>query len=155
MNDHADTHCYACGALGVKWSRKRIDVPYFNRAGAERTATAVVRVATCGTCGFAARPSDSVLAEHAAVCRHSGLLAPEDIVAARNRLGLTQQELATRSGFGIASIKRWETGRNLQNVSSDRALRAVLELDAGADTGTGRGEKAAKPRGGARKRKAG
>jgi DNA-binding transcriptional regulator YiaG len=139
----------------MKWSRKRIDVPYLDRAGAERTATAVVRVATCGACGFAIRPADSLLAEHAAVCRHSGLLAPEDIVVARNRLGLTQQELAARSGCGIASIKRWESSRKFQNVSSDRALRAVLELDAGADTGTGRGEKAAKPRGGARKRKAG
>lgn len=118
-------------------------------------ATAVVRVATCGACGFAIRPADSLLAEHAAVCRHSGLLAPEDIVAARARLGLTQQELAARSGCGIASIKRWESSRKFQNVSSDRALRAVLELDAGADIGTGRGEKAAKPRGGARKRKAG
>ena len=88
------------------WSRTRTQVPYRDRAGAAHTATAVVRVATCNTCGFAARPADSVLAEHAAVCRHSGLLAPADIVAARNRLGLTQQELATRSGFGIASIKR-------------------------------------------------
>ena len=72
-------------------------------------------------------------------------------MAARNRLGLTQQELATRTGFGIASIKRWETGRNLQNVSSDRALRAVLEIDANP----GRTERSAKPRGGVRKRKAG
>ena len=155
MNDHAEIRCFACGTSGMKWSRKRIDVPYLDRAGAERTATAVVRVATCGACGFAIRPADSLLAEHAAVCRHSGLLAPEDIVAARNRLGLTQQELAARSGCGIASIKRWESSRKFQNVSSDRALRAVLELDAGADTGTGRGQKAAKPRGGARKRKAG
>ncbi len=151
MNDHADTHCHACGAPAVTWSRKRTQVPYRDRSGAEHMATAVVRIATCGTCGFAARPADAVLAEHAAVCRHSGLLAPEDIVAARNRLGLTQQELATRTGFGIASIKRWETGRNLQNVSSDRALRAVLEID----TNPGRAEKSAKPRGGARKRKAG
>jgi transcriptional regulator with XRE-family HTH domain len=85
------------------------------------------------------------------VCFARGLLAPEDIVTARKRLGITQQELAARSGCGIASIKRWESGRKFQNVSSDRALRAVLEIDANP----GRAEKSAKPRGGARKRKAG
>jgi DNA-binding XRE family transcriptional regulator len=137
------------------WSRQSVDVPYCDRADVEHVTTAVVDMAKCQACGFGFEALGSWKAHHAAVCIARGLLAPEDIVAARNRLGLTQQELAARSGCGIASIKRWESSRKFQNVSSDRALRAVLELDAGADIGTGRGEKAAKPRGGARKRKAG
>jgi transcriptional regulator with XRE-family HTH domain len=76
-----------------------------------------------------ALPAESAEAGHAAICRDCGLLAPEDIVAARARLGFTQRDLAERTGFGIASIKRWETGRTIQNLSSDRALRAVLALD--------------------------
>jgi DNA-binding transcriptional regulator YiaG len=120
--------CPGCGAAALKWSRKRSDVTYRDRTGTAQRTHAMVRVATCATCGFAVRPPESLMAEHSAICRHIGVLAPEDIVAARQRLGITQVELAERTGFGIASIKRWETGRNIQNLSSDRALRSVLEM---------------------------
>jgi hypothetical protein len=39
-------------------------------------------------------------------------------------------QVAAASGFGIASIRRWETGVTVQNGSSDRLLRLVLGLPA-------------------------
>jgi putative zinc finger/helix-turn-helix YgiT family protein len=124
-----DRRCPSCGSADLAWSRRRTALPYRDRAGVEREATATIRVARCRRCGMVALPAESAEAGHAAICRDCGLLAPEDIVAARARLGFTQRDLAERTGFGIASIKRWETGRTIQNLSSDRALRAVLALD--------------------------
>jgi DNA-binding transcriptional regulator YiaG len=69
-----------------------------------------------------------VVRQHAAVCAGLGVLSPEQIVRARKRLGLMQEQLAAASGFGNPSIRRWETGVNVQNVSSDRLLRVVSKL---------------------------
>jgi len=40
---------------------------------------------------------------------------------------MTQEQFAAHSGFGVASIRRWERGVRIQTVSSDRHLRALLE----------------------------
>lgn len=152
MHSHDDTRCPACGRAALSWSTKATEVPYRDRRGADRSVKARIRSARCRSCGMQVRPAEAVSAGHAAICRACGLLAPEDIVAARGRLGITQRELAARTGFGIASIKRWETGRTIQNVSSDRALRAVLALDAAtSESGAGPQRRSAA----ARRRKAG
>ena len=39
-----------------------------------------------------------------------GLLTGEEIKEQREKLGLTQKELAKGAGVGVASIKRWENG---------------------------------------------
>jgi hypothetical protein len=103
-------------------------VPYVNRARARCVAHASVRQGRCRSCSHQFLPWDAVVRQHAVVCAGLGVLSPEQIVRARKRLGLTQQQLATASGFGIASIRRWETGVKVQNVSSDRLLRVVLKL---------------------------
>jgi transcriptional regulator with XRE-family HTH domain len=48
-------------------------------------------------------------------------------VGLRHDLGLSQTELARLTGFGEASIKRWESGVLIQNISSDRFLRLLRE----------------------------
>ncbi|RKH22160.1 hypothetical protein D7V77_27830 [Corallococcus sp. CA041A] len=40
---------------------------------------------------------------------------------------MTQSEFAEETGFGEASIKRWELGLNLQNKSADKYLRLLRE----------------------------
>ena len=82
MRDSERMQCPGCGAAALKWSRKRSDVTYRDRTGTAQRTHAMVRVATCATCGFAVRPPESLMAEHSAICRHIGVLAPEDIVAA-------------------------------------------------------------------------
>ncbi len=68
-----------------------------------------------------------------------GLLTGEEIVAKRNKLGLTQEELAKRMHVGIASIKRWEGGA-IQTQSMDRALRITLGGESIGDSCTGNRE---------------
>lgn len=55
------------------------------------------------------------------------LLTSTEIKAARERLGLTQQQFADHVGVGVASIRRWEAGA-LQDESSDKLIRLCSDL---------------------------
>lgn len=57
--------------------------------------------------------------------KQMGLLTGEDIKRLRNEKSMTQADLARISGFGPASIKRWETGA-VQTQSADKTLRLHL-----------------------------
>ncbi len=80
----------------------------------------------CGHCGFQMIPND-LIAEHGrltdrAYREAAGLLSPEEIRAARERLKMSQHEFACYLGVGEASVKRWELGA-LQEKSSDNLIR--------------------------------
>ncbi len=93
--------------------------------GQEVELHAAVPILRCASCGFAMSGAEAEEIQHEAVCRHFGLMTPAEIRELRARHGLSQQELATLTGIGIASIKRWERGALLQNESSDRLLRLI------------------------------
>jgi putative zinc finger/helix-turn-helix YgiT family protein len=57
--------------------------------------------------------------------KQTGLLTGEDIKRVRKEKEMTQADLAELSGFGVASIKRWETGA-IQSQSADKTLRLHL-----------------------------
>ena len=57
--------------------------------------------------------------------QQTGLLTGEDIKRLRKEKEMTQSDLAELSGFGLASIKRWETGA-IQSQSADKTLRLHL-----------------------------
>jgi DNA-binding transcriptional regulator YiaG len=59
---------------------------------------------------------------HEAVCRHLGRLTPGEIKAIRESYCLTQEKFAEDSGFGVASIKRWELGNQIQSESANNLL---------------------------------
>lgn len=60
------------------------------------------------------------------VLRHAlGLLSPQEIRSMRERMGLTQAELAKLTGIGEASISRWERGQLIQSKAFDRYLRLL------------------------------
>jgi putative zinc finger/helix-turn-helix YgiT family protein len=58
--------------------------------------------------------------------KRKGYLQPEDIVAFRKRWGLTQQELASLLGWGVASLSRYENG-SLQSAGSDAQLHLAMQ----------------------------
>lgn len=89
-----------------------------------------VPVVTCQTCGSAWTGSEAEDIRHAAVCRYLGRLSPAEILDIREGHGLSQSEFSRLTGFGEASLCRWETGAQIQNASSDRFLR-LLKADAG------------------------
>ena len=54
-----------------------------------------------------------------------GLLTPEEIKAVRERTGLSQKEMSRLVGVGDKTYARWESGRSIQNKSSDNLIRLV------------------------------
>ena len=57
-----------------------------------------------------------------------GLLSADDICSIRDRLGLTQADLARLLRLGGNTISRWEAGRNTQTASMDMLLRMIRDL---------------------------
>jgi putative zinc finger/helix-turn-helix YgiT family protein len=75
-----------------------------------------------------------------------GRLLPENIKAVRERLGLTQMEMAKCLSIGEKTYTRWETGRSLQNKANDNLIRLVGDnpeqfLQQDAQRAPDRGEK--------------
>lgn len=56
----------------------------------------------------------------------AGLLQPNEILAGRQGLGLTQKELAHYLQIAEATLSRWETGAQIQQRSMDRLLRGFF-----------------------------
>ena len=52
-----------------------------------------------------------------------GLLRPTEIMAVRERAGLSQTAMAQFVGAGEKTYNRWESGRSIQNKSSDNLIR--------------------------------
>ncbi len=59
--------------------------------------------------------------------RHMGLLLPEELKALRERLGMTQHEIAELLEIGEKSWSRWESGRHRPSRSMNLLLRALAE----------------------------
>ncbi|HUT56334.1 MAG TPA: type II TA system antitoxin MqsA family protein [Phycisphaerae bacterium] len=81
----------------------------------------------CSACGEQMLPpalGDALLAER---YRRLGLLSPGEIAEIRERLGLTQVEIAEFLGVGEKTYARWESGRSIHNISSDNLIRLVAQ----------------------------
>ncbi len=48
-----------------------------------------------------------------------------DVKAIRGRLGLTQQEFASRFGFNITTLRHWEQGRRVPEGPTRTYLRVI------------------------------
>jgi putative zinc finger/helix-turn-helix YgiT family protein len=116
--------CDECGGYAVQMSFK--DDRFFYGSGTDAVElTARVPVWTCDKCGHAYTEGDAEDLRHEVVCRHLGVLSPTQVRAVREKYGMSQSEFAKATGFGLASVKRWETGALIQNQSTDRLLRLL------------------------------
>jgi putative zinc finger/helix-turn-helix YgiT family protein len=82
-----------------------------------------LEIPTCRRCGaqvFAVGTDDRIIA---ALRSQARLLTPEDIYKGRDRLEMTQQELAEHLGVAKETISRWETGAMIQSRAMDNLLR--------------------------------
>ena len=118
--------CDVCGAIGVETELMRDPFIYGSGVNAVEL-TANVRVHTCSACGDSYTDDEADIAYDEAVCRHLGILTPAEIRAMRERYGLTRAEFAHLTGFGKATLGRWERGEVTQNRSADRYLRLLLD----------------------------
>jgi putative zinc finger/helix-turn-helix YgiT family protein len=86
----------------------------------EIPALTVPRCSNCGALSIdevADREVDNAFRQEA------GLLTPEQIWNGRDKLGLTQRELAHLLGVAPETVCRWENGGQIQQRSMDRFLR--------------------------------
>jgi DNA-binding transcriptional regulator YiaG len=65
-----------------------------------------------------------------ALLKHLRLLLPAQIRAAREALGLQQEELARHLGVAAESLCRWEKGVLIQSRATDNLLRVYFAFPA-------------------------
>jgi putative zinc finger/helix-turn-helix YgiT family protein len=86
----------------------------------------VVPTYVCSNCGCEWTGVDAEEIRHDAVCRCLRRLTPREILDIRESASLTQAEFGRITGFGEASLSRWETGSQIQNAACDRLLRLIF-----------------------------
>jgi HTH-type transcriptional regulator / antitoxin MqsA len=79
----------------------------------------------CGSCGEVILSPDLEKKLEAERYRLLGLLAPSEIKQVRERIGVSQLEMAKLLGVGEKTYTRWESATSLQNKSMDNLIRLV------------------------------
>ena len=114
--------CPMCGNSGITTSSNHIAFKF----GSEDTFAELktdVPVRRCETCDFDYLDKEAERLKHNTICRHLGVLSPNEIRQIRNDLEMTRAEFAEVTGIGEASLNRWENGLNIQTHAYDRYLR--------------------------------
>lgn len=120
--------CDLCGVTAVQTELVRD--PFMYGAGSEAVElSADVLVHTCSACGDSYTGNNADITYDEAVCRHLGILTPAEIREMREGYGLTRAEFAHLTGFGKATVGRWERGEIHQNRSADRYLRLLRDQE--------------------------
>lgn len=117
----ANESCFNCGSSKVERAWRRQGFQYGNGESAVEL-TAEVPVYKCLSCGYEFAGPEAEDARHEAVCRHLGVLTPQEILAIRDQNGLTRAQFAQCTRIGIASLKRWEAGMLVQNAANDELI---------------------------------
>lgn len=116
--------CPNCETSRVRVQSRKIE--FLHGIGSHvTTLSAVVPMHVCGECGAEFTDDVAEKLRHAAVCRHLGLLTPEQIVAIRERAGMSRKQFAAMTRIGMASLSRWENSEGMQNPALDLYLRLL------------------------------
>ncbi|MGO8758095.1 MAG: hypothetical protein ACLQG3_08225 [Terracidiphilus sp.] len=110
--------CFNCGSSRLKKEWRRQTFQYGNDESAVELCAEML-VYTCEECDLQFAGAEAEDARQEAICRHLGVLTPAEIVAIRNRTGMTRNQFAECTRIGIASLKRWESGVIVQNAAND------------------------------------
>jgi DNA-binding transcriptional regulator YiaG len=124
----AQVECPSCERRGVRTSIEEQRFPY--GAGPDEVVlTARVPVMTCESCGFVFTDDLAEDARHEAVCVHLGVMTPREVLAVRERYGMSRAEFARITKIGEASLARWENGALIQNGAHDQYLFLLTHRD--------------------------
>ena len=114
--------CEFCGSVETDIAVASIEFEFLHNQEI-KILTAEVPTITCRHCAESYLAEGSEEIKHAVVCHFLDRLSPEEILAKRKALGMSQAGLAKATDIGIASIKRWETGLLIQSAALDKRLR--------------------------------
>ena len=116
--------CPMCGedSVTTEWHRDSFE---YGTANSAVVLEADVPVRRCGPCDFEFLDHEGERRRHEAVCRHLGLLSPDEIAAIRTAYGMSRATFANVTGLGEATLGRWEKGAVIQNRANDRYLRLL------------------------------
>lgn len=120
----SDPGCPICGNAKVTTSWKHHVFTY----GSEKTAVDLsvnVPARRCDRCEFEYLDESAERLRHEAVCKHLGVLPPEEIREIRKHHRMTRARFAETTGLGEASLNRWENGLSIQTHANDRYLRLL------------------------------
>ncbi len=113
--------CVECGGARLV-ERMREQSFAYGPPGDQVVLAASMPVMVCEDCGYESFDERGEAARQAAVCRHLGVQTPEEVRRTRERAGLSRAEFCRLTGFGQASLQRWESGMVVPNASSDRLI---------------------------------
>lgn len=111
--------CAMCGSSNVK-TRQVKDSFEYGSGDSRVFLNADIPVHSCVKCSFEFTGNKADDLRHEAVCRHLGLLTPEEVRSVRNNM--SKAEFSRQTGIGEASLSRWERGSVIQNVAMDKFL---------------------------------
>jgi putative zinc finger/helix-turn-helix YgiT family protein len=89
-----------------------------------------LRVPKCGACGELVFENDADEQISSALREQLCLLQPEEIRGNRDKLDLSQKELAEHLGVAVETISRWENGVLIPSRAMDRYLRLYFTVPA-------------------------
>lgn len=115
--------CYLCGGESPRVREVRAVPIGFRTAVIEDD---FYRCPTCDEVVYLGGMADETSRKATAVIRaEDGLLSPDDIVALREKYGLSQAALERLIGAGEKTVVRWERGTVAQNKTADTLLRVL------------------------------
>ena len=84
-----------------------------------------IPVYSCTQCQIQFTNWETEEIEKQALCKHFGVLNPNEIKQIRKKYAMSRSEFSQLTGIGEASLSRWEKGINIQNIANDRYLRLL------------------------------
>ncbi|HEY7158823.1 MAG TPA: type II TA system antitoxin MqsA family protein [Gemmataceae bacterium] len=87
-----------------------------------------LNVFRCDQCGAIVLDDEADKKVSEALRQAAGLLSPEQVRRRREKLGLTQKQLAQVLQVHEATLARWETGGQLQQRSMDQLMRLYFQV---------------------------
>ncbi len=87
-----------------------------------------LEILQCTSCGARVLPEEAHTKITDALRASAGLLTPAEIRQYRDRLGLTQKQLAAYLKVADATVSRWETGGQIQQRAMDLLLRGFFDV---------------------------
>ncbi|WP_083917811.1 type II TA system antitoxin MqsA family protein [Uliginosibacterium gangwonense] len=120
--------CPSCGASNISATSEVENFQYGDKYDAP-TLSVSIRVHHCASCGFSFTTEEASELKHDAVCRHLGVMTPNEVRSVREHYGLSQGEFSELSKIGKASLARWESGVLIQNQANDNLLFLLTFCD--------------------------